>query len=74
MNKNAPEHMDIYEALKKLSGFFDALANYDICTDEELDLMGEIEDAIYQFVRKYESRAENLPVEFVCDCDQKHDS
>lgn len=29
--------MDIYEALEKLDGFFDALANYGECTDEELD-------------------------------------
>jgi predicted SprT family Zn-dependent metalloprotease len=60
--------MDIYEALEKLDGFFDMLANYGECTDEELDLMGEIEDVIYQFARKYEPRAEDLPVEFTCDC------
>ena len=60
--------MDIYEALEKLDGFFDMLANYGECTDEELDLMGEIEDTIYQFARKYEPRAEDLPMEFTCDC------
>ena len=60
--------MDIYEALEKLDGFFDALANYGECTDEELELMGEIEDTIYQFARKYEPRAEDLPMEFTCDC------
>ena len=60
--------MDIYEALEKLDGFFDVLANYGECTDEELELMGEIEDVIYQFARKYEPRAEDLPIEFTCDC------
>ena len=60
--------MNIYEALEKLDEFFDALANYGECTDEELELMGEIEDAIYQFARKYEPRAEDLPVEHICDC------
>ena len=60
--------MDIYEALEKLDGFFDALANYGEYTDEELELMGEIEDTIYQFARKYEPRAEDLPMEFTCDC------
>lgn len=60
--------MDIYEALEKLDGFFDALANYGECTDEELELMGEIEDTIYQFARKYEPRAEDLPMEFTCTC------
>jgi hypothetical protein len=62
--------MDIYEALEKLDGFFDALANYGECTDEELELMGTIEDVIYQFARKYEPRAEDLPTEHTCDCGQ----
>lgn len=48
--------MDIYKVLEKLDGFFDALANYGECSDEDLDLMGEIEDTIYQFAKKYESR------------------
>lgn len=60
--------MNIYEALEKLDEFFDALANYGECTDEELELMGEIEDTIYQFANKYEPRAEELPVEHTCDC------
>lgn len=60
--------MDIYEALEKLDGFFDALANYGECTDEELELMGEIEDVIYQFARKHEPRVEDLLTEFTCDC------
>lgn len=60
--------MDIYEALEKLDGFFDMLANYGECTDEELDLMGEIEDVIYQFARKYEPREIELPTEYTCDC------
>lgn len=59
--------MDIYEALEKLDGFFDALANYGECTDEELELMGEIEDTIYQFARKYEPQTA-LPLEFTCTC------
>ena len=60
--------MDIYEALEKLDGFFDVLANYGECTDEELELMGEIENVNYQFARKYEPRAEDLPMEITCDC------
>ena len=59
--------MDIYEALEKLDGFFDMLANYGECSDEELELMGEIEDTIYQFARKYEPRKELL-LEFTCTC------
>ena len=59
--------MDIYEALEKLDGFFDALANYGECSDEELELMGEIEDTIYQFARKHEPQKE-LPLEFTCTC------
>ena len=46
--------MNIYEALEKLDGFFDALSNYGECSDEELELMAEIENTIYQFARKYE--------------------
>jgi hypothetical protein len=59
--------MDIYEALEKLDGFFDALSNYGECSDEELELMAEIEDTIYQFARKYEPQKE-LPLEFTCTC------
>ena len=62
--------MNIYEALEKMNGFFDALANYDECTDEELELMGDIEYVIYQFARKYEPRVEDLPTEHTCDCGQ----
>lgn len=60
--------MDIYEALEKLDGFFDMLANTGFCSDEELNQMGEIEDVIYQFAKKYEPRAEDLPMEYICDC------
>ena len=49
-------NMNIYEALEKMNGFFDALANYGECTDEELELMGDIEYVICQFARKYEPR------------------
>ena len=59
--------MDIHEALEKLDGFFDMLANQGICSDEELELMGEIEDTIYQFARKYEPQKE-LPTQFTCTC------
>ena len=54
--------MNIYEALEKLDGFYDMLAITGVCTDEELELMGEIEDVIYQFAKKYESKAEDLSV------------
>lgn len=59
--------MDIYGALEKLDGFFDMLANTGSCSDEDLELMGEIEDTIYQFARKYEPQKE-LPLEFTCTC------
>lgn len=59
--------MDIYEALEKLDSFFDMLANTGFCSDEELELMGEIEDTIYQFAHKYEPQKE-LPLEFTCTC------
>lgn len=59
--------MDIYEALEKLDGFFDMLVNTGFCSDEELELMGEIEDTIYQFAHKYEPQKE-LPLEFTCTC------
>lgn len=59
--------MDIYEALEKLDGFFDVLCNYGECSDEDLKLMGEIEDTIYQFARKHNPRRE-LPEEFTCTC------
>ena len=35
--------------------------------NEELEMMGEIEDTIYQFARKYEPQKE-LPLEFTCTC------
>lgn len=50
--------MDIYEALEKLDGFFDMLANTGFCSDEELNLMDEIEDTIYQFAQQYEPKME----------------
>ena len=59
--------MNIYEALEKLDGFFDALANYGECSEEDLELMAEIEDTIYQFARKYEPQKELL-LEFTCTC------
>ena len=46
--------MDIYEALKMLDGFFDRLSGTGFCSDEELEMMDEIENTIYQFARKYE--------------------
>lgn len=59
--------MDIYEALERLSGLLEALANYGEYSDEELELMGEIEDTLYQFARKYEPQTA-LPLEFTCNC------
>lgn len=67
--------MDIYEALEKLDGFFDALSNYGECSEEDLELMAEIEDTIYQFARKYEPQTA-LPLEFTCNCGEhmiRHD-
>ena len=50
--------MDIYEALEKMTGSLDRLAEYlgPDATDEELEEIGLIEDAIYQFVRRHEPR------------------
>lgn len=50
--------MDIYEALEKMTGFFDHLVEYfgPDATDEELEEIGLTEDAIYQFVRRHEQR------------------
>jgi hypothetical protein len=62
--------MDIYEALEKLDGYMCMLSNQGILSDEECDEIGEIEDTIYQFARKYEPRAEDLPMEYTCDCGQ----
>lgn len=59
--------MNIHEALEKLDGFFDMLANQGVCTDEDLELMGEIENTIYQFARKYEPQKALLE-EFTCTC------
>lgn len=59
--------MDIYEALEKLDGFFDMLSSTGFCSDEELELMGEIEDTIYKFARKYEPQ-KSLPMEWECEC------
>lgn len=67
--------MDIYEALEKLDGFFDALASYGECSDEDLELMGEIENTIYEFAMKHEPQME-LPLEFTCTCGEhmiRHD-
>lgn len=59
--------MDIYEALEKLDGFLDMLANQGVLSDEEIDEIGNCEDVIYQFARKYEPQME-LPTEFTCTC------
>lgn len=60
--------MNIYEALEKLDGFFDMLSATGFCSDEELEMMGEIEDTLYQFARKYEPPQKKLPLEFTCTC------
>jgi hypothetical protein len=60
--------MDIYQALEILDGYMDMLANQGILSDEECDEIGAVEDAIYQFARKYEPRAEDLPMEHTCNC------
>lgn len=62
--------MDIYEALEKLDSFFYTLGNYGECSNEDLELMEEIKDVIYQFARKYEPRAEDLPTDHICNCGQ----
>jgi hypothetical protein len=48
------DDMNIYEALEKLDVFYVILACAGVCSDEELELMSEIEYVIYQFARKYE--------------------
>lgn len=50
--------MDIYEALDKMSCIFERLVEFigPDATDEELEEIGLVEDAIYQFVRRNEPR------------------
>lgn len=60
--------MDIYQALEILDGYMNMLYNQGVLSDEESDEIGAAEDAIYQFARKYEPRAEDLPMEHICDC------
>lgn len=50
--------MDIYEALEKLTGFLDDLTGWagHSMSDDELNELGEVENTIYQFVRKHEPR------------------
>ena len=50
--------MDIYEALEKMTDCLDRLVEYigPDATDEELEEIGLVEDAIYQFVRRNEPR------------------
>ena len=50
--------MDIYEALNKMAGLFDYLVEFmgPDATDEKLEEIGLVEDAIYQFVRRNEPR------------------
>lgn len=45
--------MDIKEALNALTGFLDSLCGYvgDDYTDEELEYIGKVENAIYDYVR-----------------------
>ena len=43
--------MDIEKALKTLTGFIDELSP--ALSNEELELIGEAEDAIYKFVRNH---------------------
>jgi hypothetical protein len=69
--------MDIYEALEKLDGMLDYLIDMagSGCTPEDIDLIGECEDVIYQFARKYGPQ-EELPLEFTCTCGEhivRHD-
>ena len=47
-----------YEALDKMSGLFEHLVEFwgPDATDEELEEVGLVEDAIYQFVRRNEPR------------------
>lgn len=69
--------MDIYEALEKLDSMLDYLIDMagSGCTPEDIDLIGECEDVIYQFARKYEPQMA-LPLEFTCNCGEhltRHD-
>ena len=69
--------MDIYEALEKLDSMLDYLIDMagSGCTLEDIDLIGECEDVIYQFARKHEPKKE-LPLGFTCNCGEhltRHD-
>lgn len=43
--------MDIEKALETITGFIDELSS--ALSEEEIDLIGEAEDVIYQFVNKH---------------------
>lgn len=42
--------MEIREALNALSGFLDSLCGYGEYSDEELEYIGKVEYAIYEYV------------------------
>ena len=60
--------MNIYEALEVLDKYLEKLSEYGDLTDKDCDTIGEAENIIYQFARKYEPKAEDLLTEFTCDC------
>ena len=60
--------MTIYEALEKTDNFFERLIEKDdSITEEDKEVMNEIESAIYQFAMKYEPLM-TLPLTFPCTC------
>ena len=60
--------MNIYEALERTDNFFDRLVENDnSITEEDKEVMAEIEDVIYQFARRYEPQTA-LPLTFPCTC------
>ena len=48
--------MDIKTALIKLDGLFDCLSECGVLSDEEYDLMDEVEDTIVAYVKEKERK------------------
>ena len=58
--------MDIYDAIDSLEEVYDSNVPY--IGDEDAEKFANALEVIYQFARKYEPRAEDLPMEHTCDC------
>jgi hypothetical protein len=58
--------VNIYDAIDALEEVYDSNVPY--IGDEDAEKFANALEVIYQFARKYEPRAEDLLIEFTCDC------